>query len=1310
MCPERELEVRGCATNVVEFQEEVLQASDSRVDLGRVSIQCLAFYTWACEELGGLATDVPECDFYCRFFSGLRDELSAGCGAGTECQDWVGRPTWFNLQPAAGSFCPDAARYALFSSCSVPTSRQELFAANVEAFIASGADQSRCHSTSKREELVVSGGAAPPVAASPDTNFDCYDRTDCRYACFNHGFAIVYAGSLVTLTSNYQGTCDCAVRGSFAGHVQFAGSLAVQARNALNETLTLSPVSVFNQVMMMVNSTDGVCSFAQDFEQGTMLGLPTAASMKPSPEGELSFVGYEAALSGSGSSNATSQRRRLLQTSSSSASEFAAECPQQSGDCRFECLSTGMQSEAYGTELFLTPKYEGSCDCGQVLVQRTAAGEPVLRGQVYLTDSGDLGFSYPNAFFPAFVPGADPAAVTLDADLAPLEAGSLLLKVDGACAYRMGVAAGKLDMIRAALAEQIAVANAEQDASITLVRTALGTSCAGLAQDCAFTCMFSGLTKVTPDLTIIGVSPSAACSCPTHASIAGATRIEAEAWTIEADFAANALAYSYRAPTVPPTNCSGFLNVTGGTFLGIPRGALYVYTPATPIPGDESSSQWNGPPSVTVRDAERVAEVMTTVIASTVGIAVCAAVATSVSTSIASATAVQGVTAGAGAGAGAASGAAAVSLVTQLQTTALTARIGGPGAQPESTRALSGGLEWANFHIFKLWRRSDESASSSSSRRVDTGKKAGAEEEDPNVNAGTVEISDASFIRTCEDAKHSSRELASTMLAAALGVGAASLARAFFNAVITAVARRNGHDPDRPALPFLSWEIQVVLLQYQGIAEAAGEAISSRCFEYEVAGAAVLLLLLLLAAAVLLVVVWAIRKRVILWSPTHVGLKGRVSGPFSAFRESQGQPFVSRVRVTYAAFVAFDYRGEWEPSAASKEKEARGNDILERIGAFFDGSTGKAWWYGFWCLLRVLVQGIILSSVMSSSFNVGAFLGLNTLDSLFLLFTRPQVEWMSFIQETYKVVVNLATMGAIFSYISEQLPENWFSNLFVWLSVASVVPAVIASLLGPIVKVLSTVRSCVGRCGGLLQVQDIGVAAGAVSGIAAMARQDDGMHDQMLGAMEKRQQEASREAPAAYGQPPEGDHTGFYGAASGAYGAIGGGGAREKSWHPDGTPLTSSLVYLQEYRDPMAPGQGARAAAGCLTARSWDEEQDEAWEQRQAQYQAALEEWQRRAHHHLWRHGDQLRLLQPAERWQLRSQSATSGSGTRSQSARDEPGSIIATNSVPLFRMQGAATHFTASHLEDWQQRHPRPLLPPQQLPGDLRWNEEFLA
>lgn len=43
------------------------------------------------QELGGLATDVPECDFYCRFFSGLRDELSAGCGAGTECQDWVGR-------------------------------------------------------------------------------------------------------------------------------------------------------------------------------------------------------------------------------------------------------------------------------------------------------------------------------------------------------------------------------------------------------------------------------------------------------------------------------------------------------------------------------------------------------------------------------------------------------------------------------------------------------------------------------------------------------------------------------------------------------------------------------------------------------------------------------------------------------------------------------------------------------------------------------------------------------------------------------------------------------------------------------------------------------------------------------------------------------------------------------------------------------------------------------------------------------------------------------------------------------------------
>lgn len=80
--------------------------------------------------------------------------------------------------------------------------------------------------------------------------------------------------------------------------------------------------------------------------------------------------------------------------------------------------------------------------------------------------------------------------------------------------------------------------------------------------------------------------------------------------------------------------------------------------------------------------------------------------------------------------------------------------------------------------------------------------------------------------------------------------------------------------------------------------------------------------------------------------------------------------------------------------------------------------------------------------------------------------SRPQVQWMAFIQETYKAsaprntstrsqplpfpvspltlrppqaMVNLATLGSIVSYVSGNLPSNWFSNVFVVLSVVSIV-------------------------------------------------------------------------------------------------------------------------------------------------------------------------------------------------------------------------------------------------------------------------------
>lgn len=76
-----------------------------------------------------------------------------------------------------------------------------------------------------------------PTRRARSRCFPCLTRArlpglDCRFACFNHGFAIVYAGSRITLTSQYSGQCpDCELRGTFNGAIHFAGDMYVEASN-----------------------------------------------------------------------------------------------------------------------------------------------------------------------------------------------------------------------------------------------------------------------------------------------------------------------------------------------------------------------------------------------------------------------------------------------------------------------------------------------------------------------------------------------------------------------------------------------------------------------------------------------------------------------------------------------------------------------------------------------------------------------------------------------------------------------------------------------------------------------------------------------------------------------------------------------------------------------------------------------------------------------------------------------------------------------------------------------------------------------
>lgn len=113
---------------------------------------------------------------------------------------------------------------------------------------------------------------------------------------------------------------------------------------------------------------------------------------------------------------------------------------------------------------------------------------------------------------------------------------------------------------------------------------------------------------------------------------------------------------------------------------------------------------------------------------------------------------------------------------------------------------------------------------------------------------------------------------------------------------------------------------------------------------------------------------------------------------------------------------------------------------------------------------------------------------------------RPQVEWMGVLQETYKGMVNLATLGAIMAYVQDQVSTAWFSHLFQWLAIVSIIPAAIASLLGPIISFIQGVKICLFTCSGLFT--GLGSAGGAAAMVTAVVRGDDGMQDRALYALE----------------------------------------------------------------------------------------------------------------------------------------------------------------------------------------------------------------
>mmetsp|Transcript_45295 Transcript_45295/g.106281 ORF Transcript_45295/g.106281 Transcript_45295/m.106281 type:complete len:265 (+) Transcript_45295:1124-1918(+) len=86
---------------------------------------------------------------------------------------------------------------------------------------------------------------------------------------------------------------------------------------------------------------------------------------------------------------------------------------------------------------------------------------------------------------------------------------------------------------------------------------------------------------------------------------------------------------------------------------------------------------------------------------------------------------------------------------------------------------------------------------------------------------------------------------------------------------------------------------------------------------------------------------------------------------------------------------------------------------------------------------------------------------LSTADSIALVVWHPNTVWKLYLQDIYKGLVNLCVMTASLAYIQGTLSESWFSNLFMFLSIVSLIPSVLASLLQPVIDLIKKIKSLI---------------------------------------------------------------------------------------------------------------------------------------------------------------------------------------------------------------------------------------------------------
>jgi len=1020
---------------------------DDASSLPDVTASCGGFYQWICGALGVRAGSVVDCGFYCDYLvDGVGSGLDALCQSDAQCVTSGEVSVSLLGVLGSGRLCSDAAKYALTSSCEVPTAQMPSVLSRIDDLLATGHAGCPAATDDVERAQTLRTEEGPPWLVDPA----CSNTDDCRIACLMSELVVERRGAAYRLSFQYSGDCDCSTAGQFVGEVFYAaGGPELRAVNVGGLRLTGRPLRAVN--MLEVSFTlDGLdCLVVCPVSRGSLLGMPISNPLDYASDSGVQLQGYSSDLSLAQSdreailrqlaasaittagqrrhNRESSHKRRLLQETAGSAPSLA-ECPADDSHCLIACLSGVLDASAFGSRLVLALEYDGGdCDCALIFPGALPDGTLALVG-VLVHDSDGVRYRFEGAM--RHTVGDDTASVQdLDMTLSPLTNETMRLDLGPSlCTYTATVKSGRLLGLVAPTAVssgELAPLPEADEVELAAVLEVLNQTegCAG--RGCRFSCVFSAPIRVAgDDERILPATNVTGCSCDevTDGGEISDRVFLAEEWEMQAHHTASVLNFSF-VPAGP--ECSGFVSVVNGSFLGVgPRGNNTVNATRSSEPPRNNTNSTNrrAVDSFSKEDIKRAASVVSTTVATTVAAVVVSTVSATVGASVGGGSASAALSGGAGGG-------GAVLMVSQCGQIAIMGRVGA-GSLPQSSQTLSDELSVFNLHPpreilnFRGSGSDDDSAtlrrSATSARRND----AAEEEERPVITRCLPGVLD--------------KELYATALMCAVAVAVTSLVRISLNATIKYFRVRGGSSPGEDALLFPIWEFQIVLLCFLGLSEAAADAIASSCLHYQITGAIVLLLLLLFGAFTCVLVRCALIHHIVVWKRLPVNqtwAEAKAQWTLGV----RGSTGLARVRHWYAAYKIIRKRGDWEAEETEHPKIERivGKRLSDRVECLFDSYSHRGWWYGFFLLLKAYASALVITNILSPTVNAAVVTALVATDAGVLLVFRPDADWESYLIHLYTALVNLGTLASAIAFIEGWIPEGVFSEIFFYFNMVS---------------------------------------------------------------------------------------------------------------------------------------------------------------------------------------------------------------------------------------------------------------------------------